>query len=181
MKKQESFLTEAFKPQMNLYSYRVPIVKLILSFSFGAVCIFRPPIHNQQINTMMKLVCGALSIPIIFLLGVSVVEFITTYYNRKNRKKDPRTITSYKAVSIDSVIQDVEQNAIIDFEVLWYDRIIHCGSSSDCLPENSDFFDKKMFIDSVLYDDLNQFREDLSAYLVNGSLQIISIDGIKQI
>lgn len=181
MKEQKSFLTKAIKPQTNLYSYRTSIIKLILSCVLAAVCILRPTIHNQQINTIVNLVCGAFSIPIVFLFGASVVEFITTFFNRRNRKKDPNKITAFKRVDIDSVIQAATQNAIIDFEVLWYDRILHCGSSSDCLPENSVFFDKQYFIDSSLYDNLDLFKKDLSTYLIDGSLQILSIDGIKQV
>ncbi len=180
MKSHNNSILKYLKPRTDLVSYSTSIIKLFLSLGVATACIFRPSVSSEKLNTVVSIFCAIICIPVVFLFAGSIVEFVSTFYNRKHNRKDPRTITVYKNVDIDSVICGVKQNAIIDYEILWYNRIIHCGSSSDCAPENSDFFDKKYFIDSVLYDDIDSFRKALSSYMVNDSIQVITIDGLEQ-
>ncbi len=93
------------------------------------------------------------------------------------RKKKNNLIPT--TISVNAVISLLADNDIIEFEVAKEETSIFLGSSSDCEPGSSVFFDKLYYIETKAYTDLDNMIEALNDLFPDGEIPVLLIDGVS--
>lgn len=164
-------------------SYVYPITKILICLGLIIVLINRNSIihiDNRVIDVIVTFLSTVTVIACIFCIYISFAEFIIIDENRaKERALSDRIIASSKKYAIDKIVTMVESNDIIDIQIVWKNKAIGIGASSDCKNYDSNFFDKLYYVDKEEFENIEDFKSALVPYLMDGTISVISIDGIK--
>ena len=154
-------------------------MKIIVSFALIVFVIFRDNlfvISSALINFAITFLCVAVTIFSILCIYISAFEL---YYVRENRRKPNLENLLTKPFPLERVISLVKENDIIEFEIKTNDAVLKIGAGSDCKISDSVFFDKRFFIGKDEYSTSAEFEKELFQYCTNGTINVITIDGIK--
>ena len=93
---------------------------------------------------------------------------------------DAKVVAEYgKYCSVDYILSLLESNDIIDILIISNNQLIRLGASADSRPGSSKFFDKNFYIndrDNVTIEDL---KETINTYSVNGKVCVVAIDDVS--
>ena len=175
--------------QTDLTSYTPSTIKLLVCLVVLTSLYYRGFIYTYLSDNMIYAVNNLA--PIIQLLGFvclmnTIVEFVDTYRNRKQLKKNNRVkqkksknTSKSRMLSIDDIVSLVVKNDIIEIELLMGENTILIGASSDCNKGDCNFFDKRYYIEKNEYDSIVPFIENLNNFDCNGSFEVLHIDGVS--
>lgn len=166
--------------QTQIRNYTYPLVKLIVSFLLILFGIFRDSlfvVSSKPLDIAVSVLCFAISLGSVLCIYIAILEL---FYAHRNRK----ALSKHKAVTVipfdfDRVNCLIRDNDIIELEIKTTDGIIAIGAASDCKTGSSVFFDKSFYIGNKEYPTVIEFEENLRNYTVDGSIHVVSIDGIK--
>ncbi len=173
-------MKKAFRLQRQINNYKYPLIKLIVSFLLILFSIFRDSlfvITSKPLNLAVTLLCFVITVGSVLCIYIAILELFYAHRNRKASSK-------HKAVTVipfdfDRVKCLIRDNDIIELEIKTTDGIIAIGAASDCKTGSSVFFDKSFYIGNKEYPTVIEFEENLRNYTVDGSIHVVSIDGIK--
>ncbi len=176
-----------FEPNLNLKSYKYPIIKIIVSVIIIPVALFRDQIFgvtDKTVSTVLSFIFIPLCIGALFCIGISGSELIIVSDNLELEKKelDKKKYSKklkYQPYSIDKIISMVTQNDIIDIEILLENKVVKIGASSDCERRTGAFFDKVYYIADAEYKQVEDFHMELERTSKEGVFPVISIDGVR--
>ncbi len=170
-----------FQVNSHLKSYTYPLVKIIIFISIIIIAIYRDKfftLNNSLMEFIAGIICLCIVVGCILCIYISFAELILTHENREKVKADIATIAkSGTEISIREIMSLVLSNDIIELHVLVNEKIVEIGSSSDCDPGSSKFFDKKFFIDEKEFETGDEFENELKTLANQKKFNIISIDG----
>ncbi|MBE6608151.1 MAG: hypothetical protein E7633_06330 [Ruminococcaceae bacterium] len=170
-----------FEPQLNLKSYRYPIIKIIVSVIIIPVAILRNQIFgvtDKTVSTILSFIFIPLGLGAIFCIGISGSELIIVSDNLDLEKKKYSKKLKHQPYSIDKIIFMVTQNDIIEIEILLENKIVKIGASSDCNRRTGAFFDKVYYIADTEYRNVEDFCVELEGTSKEGVFLVVSIDGV---
>lgn len=87
-------------------------------------------------------------------------------------------IANSKQYTIDEIASLAESNDIIEIKIVFKNKGVMIGSTSDSKYSSSKFFDKQYFIEDEMFEEIEDFKSALLPYTINGQVSVISIDGI---
>ena len=168
-----------FEVQKDLTSYAYPVIKIVVCILIILFSIFRNSfvqIHIEWINILIKYVCLVLTLCSILCLYISIGEIFHTFSNLKKTNCD---FVSIKPVSINTVKEILKRNDIVEIEVCIDDEIIKIGSSADCKYSSKVFYDKSYYIQSSLFETINDVERELFNIFPSGTIYVVRIDGLS--
>lgn len=171
-----------FRPNMNSKNYFIPIIKLIISISLILICIFRKaiiPIENSVLNVFVAIICFIVGMSCILTLYISCIEIFATYENTHPYNVSVNDVNNCKSIHIDEILLRIDKNHVNEYCIATDNGILLFGSSSNKLPGSSKFFDKKFYCGKQEFDSLDELKKELSNYLIDDCLKVISVDGVK--
>lgn len=171
-----------FEMQTNLISYTYPIVKIIISIFIIILLIFGEVPFGVQypwIKILTKFISFILCCCSIMCIYISVGELFYTYSNRKRlTAAEGINPSKLKCFDMSEIIRLIDKNDIVEIIIYTNQKTIKIGASSDCKYSDSNFFDKKYYIDDAEYDTLDEFECVLLSHLSSDKIWVLSIDGI---
>ena len=163
-------------------SYIYPIIKIIVFVVLIIIFINRGriiPIDSKVINVVISILCTVVGFACIYCIYISGAELIQAHENReKEAVLSDRIIANSKQYTIDEIASLAESNDIIEIKIVFKNKGVMIGSSSDSKNSSSKFFDKLYFIDDEMFKEIEDFKSELLPYAINGQVSVISIDGI---
>lgn len=173
---------DIFHVKENVKSYAYPILKMIVCVGLIILFINRDcivHIDNKAIDIIVGILCTTIGIVCIYCIYISVAELLLVYENRvKETAVSDRIIAKSKPYTIDEIVHMAEANDIIEIQIVSKNSVVEIGSSSDCESGSSKFFDKQYYIEDKTFEDIKDFKSELSIYAMNGQISVASIDGI---
>jgi len=181
------FIESLFEPQLNLKSYKYPIIKIIVSVIIIPVAILRNQIFgvtDKTVSTVLSFIFIPLCLGAIFCIGISGSELIIVSDNlelekEELEKKKYSKKLKHKPYSIDKIIFMVTQNDIIDIEIMLENKFVKIGASSDCERRTGVFFNKAYYIGNTEYKNIEDFCAELEHTSKDGIFSVVSIDGVR--
>lgn len=168
-----------FEFQTRLTSFKYPIIKIIVCLSLIILAVLRNSIFqisNIWINAIVTLLSFLITMASILCLCISVCEVIQTIENRQNTKIAFPVET--KQVSIETIINMISENDIIEFDVCKDEKIFKIGSSAVCDYAFGPLRDKLFYIASSEYETIELFTEALLKLFPERSIPVFEIDGL---
>ena len=173
-----------FKCDENITSYKIPILKII-SCSFliallliGRIYFFR--IDNLFVDSIVGIACALIIILCVLCIYISSGEMLLLHERRVYSTADiKKLISKSKNYPIAIVLSLLEENDIIEFSIVWENQIVTFGVASDSQNGSSRFFDKTYYFNN--FNDcipIEEFKDKLNSYSLNGELCVIAIDGM---
>ena len=161
-----------------LTSYRYPIIKILFFAVFWCMLTLRGYVFNYD-TTVKKIIDYVIVSGFIPLVGICSIiafaEMILVYENKETEKKLKRK-KAYD-MPVDKIVSLAEENDIIEFMIAADDKKIKIGASSDY--EYNKFFDKRFYIEKQEYENIDEFREKVQEFSDNGTIKVVSIDGVS--
>ena len=168
-----------FEPNLNSTSYKIPIIKLVISVAIITACVFRNSIfhiENKLLGIIFSSVAFVFTIICVVIAYISCCEIYATF---ENTHESVIANEKYSLIHIDDILSQIDSNDIIEYQILTDSGTILIGASSDNRYGSNKFFDKKYYCDNQEFDSIDELSNALSKYLVNDYLQVLSIDGIR--
>ena len=110
---------------------------------------------------------------------MSCIEIFATYENTHPYNVSVHDINNCKSIHIDDILLKIDKSHVKEYRIVTDNGIILIGSSSDKLPGSSKFFNKKFYCGKQEFDSLDELKKELSNYLIDDCLKVISVDGVK--
>lgn len=170
-----------FNDHIKTYSY--PIIKIIICCMILILCYFREkivPFSNKTLFIITLCVVFILIITCIKCIYISVFEIQELYNCRKKEKRNVSELCT-KEYSVDSILNLVESNDIVEIEIKVSNNIIKVGSSSDSKWKEDELFDKLYYCGTETYKNVEDFHSIIMELSKNGnSIEVVSIDGVLE-
>lgn len=97
-----------------------------------------------------------------------------------NKEKKNASFQKYSKIAIDiqldRIFSMLEKEDIMCFDILYNEKIVYMGASSDSIPSN--FFDKRYYINNIEFEDFEEFKTKLAEYSVNNCIKVARIDDV---
>ncbi len=175
--------------QTDLTNYTPSIIKLLVCSAILTLLYYRGVIYTYLSDKMLYAV-NTLALVIHFSVVIcilnTIAEFVYTYRNRKQLKKNNdikqkkrKGTSKSRMLSIDDIVSLVAKNDIIEIELLIGEKTILVGASSDCNKGDSNFFDKRYYVEKDEYDSIVLFVEALNSLDCNDLFEVLLIDGVS--
>lgn len=166
-------------------SYIYPIIKIIVCVVLIIIFMNSGRVFHID-NTdskLIKIIISVLGVVVVlacaFCIYISGAELLQAYENReKETALSDRIIANSKQYTIDEIISLVESNDIIEIKIVFKNKGVMIGSSSDNEYSSSKFFDKLYFIEDEMFEEIEYFKSALLSYAINEQISVISIDGV---
>ncbi len=173
-------MKKIFELETDLTDYTYPLAKIIVSMLLILFSIFRKNLFvvtSKPVNVLITAICLAVTLASILCIYIAVSEM---FYVRENKKAKHAELGSVSTTPFDfeQIICLAKDNDIIEFEIMEREDIIKVGTSSDWTV-NSGFFDKRFYIGKNEHLTVEKFKEDLLRYVIDGKINVITIDGMK--
>ena len=167
-----------FQLRTDLTSYTYPISKIIACLSIVCFSIFRDhfiQLTKRWADIAFSVFCFQVSILSILCFYISVGELFYVYANRKTAKS-----ITVKTVphSIETVIEVVFKNDIVEIEALSEGKIIKMGACADCEKNGFAFKDKAYYLMDTEYPTIELFQKALVDRFPEGIVPLFKIDGL---
>ncbi len=178
-----------FTPRKDLRTPRFPIIKIIISIIIILLSINRREFYSffniefegilNILETIIFLIVGVIDIWVIYM---SLIEIYYIYENRAEIKESEIAKSlKGKMYLLNEIVLLLDKNDIIEIKIKAGEKIIKIGSSSDCKAGSNKFFDKRFYIESEEYNNIEKFLEKIKIYAKDGKVNVIFIDGIQAV
>lgn len=165
-------------------SYTYEIVKIAVSLAFIIVGInFKHiiPIQFESLPLWVDILLRILAAQVVILsvlciYNTSVGELCYVYANRSKKKKGEKVYT--EKLPIETVIELVSENDIVEVEACVGAGIIKIGASAESDYSSSKFGNKLFYIGDAEYETIKPFIEALNAKFPDGSLPVSRVGGL---
>lgn len=169
-----------FELQTNLYSYKYPLIKIIVCIIIIAISILRNNIVEISVKWLsiaVSFVCFIMVISSILCIYISVGELFHTYYNR-NVKEEYINNANLRKMTINEIETLLKNNDIIKIDIVCNNKIYTVGASSDCKISSSVFTDKSYYINDIEFLKLESVLEALLNMFSTENVPVLKIDDI---
>lgn len=184
MRKLIQKIGDFFLPDPKLTSFRKLIIKgivyLCIFFTLCGIDYLYFLFMNKD-SILWKIIsvphAAAIIFTGMFFLIVLPGEFGDVYDNTRPFNPDKDRGKKY---SLNTVINMIKKNDIIEFKIIVDNQFVNIGASSDYLNSNNSFFDKSYYINDIEFNDIEEFQERVSLFCKKEKLSVYSIDGVRQ-
>ena len=171
-----------FETDDTLESYKAPTIKMIISIIIIIIVLISGKFINID-NRVVDIIIRLIGVLFIFLCIVRIVISSSEFsYVKDNMDKKNATYEKFLKmainISLEKTLSLIFDNDIIDFEILYDEKIINIGASSDSNNGSSKFFDKRYFINDNEFENFEVFKSKLMEYLTNDVILVARIDDV---
>lgn len=179
MKFTKLFIT-LFRVDDTLESYKPSVIKMIISAVLIPITLLiRLNVYIEN-EILEKFAASFSALFIVLCAQCFIMAWSELGHVHDNKEKRNASFQEYNKIAIDislkKLLSMIKKEDIICFDILFNEKIIHVGASSDSTP--SKFFDKRYYINDVEFEDFEEFKIKLSEYLVNNCIKVASIDDV---
>ena len=171
-----------FRLETGLCSYKYPLFKIIVGLALVLACINRDElfqITNKSLSLIIAIMCTIVVLASVLCIYISIGELAYVYTDRHKTNKAPNQ-AELRQVSVEEIINMLDNNPIIDLEILMNKAILKVGSSADCKYSSAVFFDKRFYLNNTEYLTIEEFHNALIHHKQDESIYLLSIDGDKK-
>ena len=137
-------------------------------------------INNKSISTLITIFCVLMGVFCFLCIEISSCELTAAYENRvKDRILSEAEIEGSMEYSVDEISKMVESNDILEIEIVFKNKPLGIGASSDSKQGSSKLFDKRYYIGREEFENIEDFKSALTPYLINEKILVLSVDGVK--
>lgn len=178
--KLKKFILSLFRVDDTLESYKYPAIKMIFSAFLASVILYVTLNTNIENRTLENIVSSFSSILLLICAQCFVIAWSELGYVQDNKEKNNTSLQEYNNIAIDIQIEKifsiVKKEDIISFVILFNEKIINIGTSSDST--NSKIFDKRYYINDFEFEDFEEFKSKLFEYSTNDMILVARIDEV---
>mgnify|MGYP000006699218 CR=1 FL=1 len=175
-------IKKIFEADDTLESYKAPILKMIISIIIIILVLISGRlinIDNRVIDIITRLMGAQIIILCILRVYISWSEFSMVQDNRDKKNANYQKFLKMAInISLEKTLSIIFDNDIIGFEILYNEKIINIGASSDSNNGSSKFFDKHYFINDNEFEDFEEFKLKIMEYSTNDMILVARIDEV---
>lgn len=161
------------------YSIKKILVSLILIITSLFMSIKIKTVY-KFINILLIVFSLTVIILSIMCIGSSSLTILSVFENLRN---DSETMILQKAknakmYSYNQIISLIKNNDIISIKIMFLNKLVEIGASSDYKKTTSVFYDKRYYIENVEFYSFDEFCESVKKYFDNGKVKVLLIDDL---
>lgn len=178
--KLKKFFLSLFRVDNTQKSYKLPAIKMICSASLVLIMFCITLNIDIENKTLGNIVSSFSTILLILCAYCFVIAWSELGYAQDNKEKANADYQKYLKmainISLEKTLSMIFDNDIIDFNILFDEKIVYIGASSDSNNSSSKFFDKRYYINDHEFENFEEFKLKIMEYSINDMILVARID-----